>query len=94
MKMGKGQNRFDSALFLVYLWGGCDMDSEVKQILKWEKALSYAGLILCPIVNFYLLEGYTHNGFTEVRHWSQFFNILLLELFAWILFFEIGRAHV
>lgn len=27
MKMGKGQNRFDSALFLVYLWGGCDMDS-------------------------------------------------------------------
>ena len=87
MKMGKGQNHFDSALFLVYLWGGCDMDSEVKQILKWEKALSYAGLILCPIVNFYLLEGYTHNGFTEVRHWSQFFNILLLELFAWILFF-------
>ncbi|MDE6906222.1 MAG: LTA synthase family protein [Lachnospiraceae bacterium] len=63
------------------------MDSEVKQILKWEKALSYAGLILCPIVNFYLLEGYTHNGFTEVRHWSQFFNILLLELFAWMLFF-------
>ncbi len=63
------------------------MEFEVKQISKWGKAVSLGGLLLFPIANFYLLEGYTHNGFAEIRHWSQFFNILLLELFAWILFF-------
>lgn len=45
------------------------------------------GMIVCPIMYFYLLEAYTHNGFTEVRPWSQFFNIILFELVAWILFF-------
>ncbi|MEI3228665.1 MAG: LTA synthase family protein [Lachnospiraceae bacterium] len=45
------------------------------------------GMTVCPIIYFYLLEAYTHNGFTEVRPWSQFFNIILFELVAWILFF-------
>ncbi len=45
------------------------------------------GMTVCPIMYFYLLEAYTHNGFTEVRPWSQFFNIILFELVAWILFF-------
>lgn len=46
---------------------------------------SVCGLLLFPIVHFYLLEAYTHNGFTEVRQWPQIFNILLFELVAWIL---------
>ena len=45
------------------------------------------GMTVCPIMYFYLLEAYTHNGFTEVRPWSPFFNIILFELVAWILFF-------
>lgn len=45
------------------------------------------GMTVCPIMYFYLLEAYTHNGFTEVRPWSQFFNIIIFELVAWILFF-------
>lgn len=61
-----------------------------KTQLKWKTA--YLGLILFPIVNFYLLEAYTHNGFKEVRHWSQIFNILLLELAIWIMFFVFRSA--
>lgn len=48
-----------------------------------------AGVVLFPIVHFYLLEAYTHNGFVEVRPWAQLFNILLFELTAWILAFLI-----
>lgn len=40
-----------------------------------------------PVVHFYLLEAYTHNGFAEVRPWAQLFNVLLFELAAWMLFF-------
>ncbi|MCI8488940.1 MAG: LTA synthase family protein [Lachnospiraceae bacterium] len=54
---------------------------------KSNNYISIAGLILCPIVHFYLLEAYTHNGFAEVRFWSQCFNIVLFEWFALILFF-------
>ncbi len=54
---------------------------------KLKKYGNLSGLILFPIVHFYLLEAYTHNGFTEVRPWSQLFNILLFELAAWILIF-------
>ncbi len=52
-----------------------------------KKWLGIAGLILLPILNFYLLESYTHNGIKEVRPYSQLFNILLFELLAWMLFF-------
>ncbi len=48
--------------------------------------------LLIPVVDFYLLESYEHNPFQEVRGGAQCFNILLLELFAGILFFLIGRA--
>ena len=54
---------------------------------KLKKFGTISGLALFPIVHFYLLEAYTHNGFTEVRPWSQLFNILLFELAAWILIF-------
>lgn len=48
------------------------------------------GLIF-PVLYFYLLEAYTHNGLTEVRAWSQLFNMALFELAAWILFFLLGN---
>ena len=32
-------------------------------------------IILLPVLCFYLLESYSHNPFTEVRPWAQFFNI-------------------
>lgn len=47
---------------------------------------------LIPVICFYLLEFYQHNPFEEVRTEAQFFNILLLEIIAWMLFFLTGRA--
>lgn len=63
--------------------------------MEQKKRLQYLGcigLILFPILNFYLLEAYTHDGFTEVRPYSQLFNILLFELAAWLLFFLFRKA--
>lgn len=57
------------------------------KIKKYKTPMNIVGLILLPAVHFYLLEAYTHNGFTEVRPWSQFFNILLFELSALVFFF-------
>lgn len=47
---------------------------------------------LIPVICFYLLEFYQHNPFQEVRTEAQLFNIFLLELTAWTLFFLAGRA--
>lgn len=55
--------------------------------LDKKTIISSLGIILFPIINFYLLEGYTHNGWEEVRPWAQLFNILVLELLTLILFF-------
>ena len=60
---------------------------------KIKKVNNIAGLFVYPAVHFYLLEAYTHNGFTEVRPWSQLFNLVLFELAAWILFLLIGSAR-
>lgn len=49
---------------------------------------------LIPVICFYLLEFYQHNPFQEVRTEAQLFNIFLLELTAWTLFFLTGRAVV
>lgn len=57
-----------------------------RTIQKISKYRGWCALIVCPAVHFYLLEAYTHNGFLEVRPWSQVFNIMLFELAAWILF--------
>lgn len=60
-----------------------------------KKGIKYGtlcGLILFPILHFYLMEGYTHNGFEEIRYWSQIFNILLFEILAWILTFLSGNV--
>lgn len=57
--------------------------------INWKKNLGYLSAVLAavllPAVCFYLLESYSHNPFTEVRPWAQFFNVLLFELLAGIL---------
>ncbi len=54
---------------------------------KLKKQAAVCGAALFPILHFYLLEAYTHNGWMEVRHWPQAFNILLFEITAWLLCF-------
>ncbi|MBO5372789.1 MAG: LTA synthase family protein [Lachnospiraceae bacterium] len=54
---------------------------------KLKRIYTGIGMFLFPIVHFYLLEAYTHSGFSMVRPWSQLFNIVLYELLMLILFF-------
>ena len=73
------------------------MQSEKKDKIQWNKYITYAltgilGLAL-PVLFFYLLEFYTHNPFEEVRPWAQFFNIILFELAAGLLFSLTGRLR-
>lgn len=49
--------------------------------------------VLLPAVCFYLMEFYEHNPFAEVRTEAQLFNILLMELLAWILFLLLGSGR-
>lgn len=49
---------------------------------------------LVPMMLFYLMEGYEHNAYEEVRPMAQIFNIFLFELIAWILFFIFGSGRV
>lgn len=50
--------------------------------------------IIVPIVLFYLMESFEHNAFEEVRSLAQFYNILLFELIAWLLFFITGSGRM
>ena len=65
--------------------------------LRRKKTLLH-GIVftLLPIVLFYLMEGYEHNPFIEVRKTAQLFNILLFELLAWMFFAltKSGRAAI
>ena len=60
---------------------------------KIRRVVEWGLMFLLPAVSFYLMEWYEHNPFEEVRPMAQWFNILLLELIAWILFFLIGKAR-
>lgn len=72
--------------------------SNLLQPNQKKKIMTVSGKVvlfsLIPVICFYLLEFYQHNPFQEVRTEAQFFNILLLELIAWVLFFLTGRAVV
>ena len=67
---------------------------EPKKVVIPKEGLQRAGrvagnvlwFVLPPILCFYFLECYTHDPFAEVRPWAQFFNILLFEFVAVILF--------
>ena len=54
----------------------------------------FHGLVfsIIPIILFYLMEGFEHNAWEEVRQLAQVYNILLFELIAWILFFVTGSG--
>lgn len=60
---------------------------------KIRRVVEWGLMFLLPAMSFYLMEWYEHNPFEEVRPMAQWFNILLLELIAWILFFLIGKAR-
>ena len=65
----------------------------IKKIYKkYEIIFNVIFFLIFPIVAFYLMEFYEHNPFEEVRFMAGFFNIILFELFAWILYFVTGRA--
>ena len=65
----------------------------IKKIYKkYEIIFKVIFFSIFPIVAFYLMEFYEHNPFEEVRFMAGFFNIILFELIAWILYFVTGRA--
>lgn len=72
-----------------------DYDKNMTQT-KYQKKVKYgvaiAVSLLLPAVLFYLLECYTQNPFEKVRPWAQFFNIILFELIAGLLFFMTGKV--
>lgn len=55
----------------------------------------FAFLYFCfvPAAAFYLMEAYEHNAFVEVRYKASFFNIILFEFIAWVLYLLIGKMH-
>lgn len=58
--------------------------------INYKKLMWGIMTLVPPAAFFYLLECYTHNPFAEVRGWAQFFNIVLFELIACILFCVLG----
>ena len=65
----------------------------IKKIYKkYEILFNVIFFSIFPIAAFYLMEFYEHNPFEEVRFMAGFFNIILFELIAWILYFVTGRA--
>lgn len=65
----------------------------IKKIYKkYEIIFNVVLFSIFPIAAFYLMEFYEHNPFEEVRFMAGFFNIILFELIAWILYFITGRA--
>lgn len=65
----------------------------IKKIYKkYEITFNVIFFSIFPITAFYLMEFYEHNPFEEVRFMAAFFNIILFELIAWILYFVTGRA--
>lgn len=54
----------------------------------------FHGLVfsVVPVLLFYLMEGFEHNAFEEVRQLAQVYNILLFELIGWLMFFVTGSG--
>lgn len=67
------------------------LDDTGKRMLMVLRVLIF---IIVPIILFYLMEGFEHNAFEEVREKAQLFNIFLFELIAWLLFFITGSGRV
>lgn len=67
------------------------LDDTGKRMLMVLRVLIF---IIVPIILFYLMEGFEHNAFEEVREKAQLFNIFLFELIAWLLFFITGSGRM
>ena len=67
------------------------LDETGKCMLNILRVLIFA---IVPIVLFYLMEGFEHDAFEEVREKAQMFNIFLFELIAWLLFFITGSGRM
>ena len=63
--------------------------SAIEDVKRWTRYL--IGFAIVPIISFYLMEAFEHNALAEVRQEAQWFNILIFELIAWILYLLIGR---
>lgn len=60
---------------------------------RFKKYGPYILLFLIPVVNFYLLEWYTHNPFTTMKANVHIMNILLFIFIALFLFALTGRVN-
>lgn len=70
---------------------GEDREFSLKKMTAYT--LGIVAALLPPAFFFYLMECYTHNPFAEVRPYAQFFNIVLFELLAGILFCVTGSLR-
>lgn len=70
---------------------GEELDSVTKRMLTILKILVFS---IVPILLFYLMEGFEHNAYEEVRSLAQLYNIFLFELIAWLLFFVTGSGRM
>ena len=68
------------------------LSTEMKNIIK--NVINVILFAIVPVIVFYLMESYEHDAFTEVRGLAQWYNILLFELIAWILFFVFGSSRI
>lgn len=61
---------------------------------RLKKCIPFICLFLIPILNFYLLEWYTHNPFTTMKPNVHIMNIVLFECIALFLFALSGRVNI
>ena len=67
-----------------------ELDKTTSRMLTILRVLIFT---IVPIFLFYLMEGFEHNAFEEVRQLAQVYNIVLFELIAWLLFFITGSGR-
>ena len=64
----------------------------MKKWIDWLKKNSpWIFLLIVPVLNFYLLEWYTHNPFQTMKPYIQGMNLALFDLAALFLFALTGR---
>lgn len=79
--------------WLIHAPKRADRSSMKKLTDRFRKYGPYIFLVMIPIVNFYLLEWYTHNPFTTMKWNVHIMNILLFIFMALFLFALTGRVN-
>lgn len=67
---------------------------ELRGVIVLKKIINGLVFSIVPILLFYLMEGFEHNAWEEVRQLAQVYNIFLFELIAWLLFFVTGSGRM